>query len=226
MRVAVLGTGVVGKTIADRLAGLGHQVIVGTRDPEATLMVEETDRMGNPPMKRWLEEHPAIQLRTLPDAAAGAEMIVNATNGAGSVEALRSAGASNLAGKVLMDIANPLDFSRGMPPSLSVVNTDSLAEQIQREFPTALVVKTLNTTNASVMVQPETVHGGDHTMFLCGDDVGAKATVRTVLESFGWTDIIDLADITAARGSEMILPIWLRLMGALNTAAFNFNVVR
>ncbi|HUO46687.1 MAG TPA: NAD(P)-binding domain-containing protein [Acidimicrobiia bacterium] len=226
MRIGVLGTGMVGRTLAARLAGLGHQVMVGTRDPASTLANTEEDRMGNLPFSRWIAEQQGITLGTLNEAAFGSELIVNATSGDASLEALRSAGAENLAGKVLMDIANPLDFSGGMPPSLSVVNTDSLAEQIQSEFPEARVVKTLNTTNASIMVDPRAVSGGDHTVFLCGNDDEAKATVRGILESFGWTDIIDLGDITAARGSEMILPIWLSLMSALNTAAFNFKIVR
>jgi predicted dinucleotide-binding enzyme len=226
VHIAVLGTGLVGKTLAGRLAELGHEVTIGTRDPQSTLGITEPDRFGSPPMRQWLDEHPGVLLATQAEAAAAGELVINATSGDGSLSALRSAGSDNLAGKVLIDIANPLDFSQGMPPSLSVANTDSLAEQIQRAFPTARVVKTLNTTNARVMVNPAQVAGGDHTMFICGNDGDAKEKVRTLLESFGWTDIIDLGDITAARGAEMLLPIWVRLMGVLGTPAFNFKVAR
>ena len=161
---------------------------------------------------------------TFADAAAGADVVVNATNGAGSLAALAAAGAENLAGKVLMDIANPLDFSHGFPPSLNPVNTDSLGEQIQRAFPEARVVKTLNTMTASVMVDPASVAGGDHSVFVSGNDAAAKETVAGLLKDFGHRDIIDLGDITTARGAEMILPIWLRVWGALGTGAFNFKV--
>jgi predicted dinucleotide-binding enzyme len=142
-----------------------------------------------------------------------------------SLEALWSAGPSNLAGKVLVDVGNPLDFSHGMPPTLSVCNSDSLGEQIQREFPDAKVVKALNTMNAAVMVNPSIVPG-DHDVFVCGNDSDAKAKVSDLLRSFGWRTIVDLGDISAARGAEMVLPIWLRLMGALKTATFNFHIAR
>lgn len=225
-KFGVLGTGPVGQTIADKLAELGHRVFVGTRDPAATLAREKTDSFGNPPFKVWREQHPRVEFGTLAQAAAHAEIVVNGTNGTGSLEALRVAGATNLAGKILIDIANPLDFSRGMPPSLTVCNTDSLGEQIQREFPSAKVVKTLNTMNCYVMVAPERVGGGDHTVFVSGNDAGAKATTSELLRSFGWKDIVDLGDITTARGTEMILPIWVRTWAAIGNPMFNFKVVR
>ena len=158
---------------------------------------------------------------------AAADLVVNATSGAGSLDALRQAGEANLDGKVLVDVANPLDFSQGMPPSLSVSNTDCLGECIQREFPNARVVKTLNTVNASVMVNPGLVGGGDHTVFVSGNDPEAKALVTGLLtDGFGWRDVIDLGDITTARGAEMQMALWLRLMGSLGTPMFNFKVVR
>jgi hypothetical protein len=161
------------------------------------------------------------------EAAAPAELIVNATNGAGSIEALEAAGESNLAGKVLIDISNPLDFSQGLPPSLFVSNTDSLGEQIQRRFPQARVVKALNTMNCEVMVDPDKVPG-EHDVFLCGEDEGAKQQVAELLQSFGWPAdrIIDLGGISSARGPEMYLPLWLMLWGALGTGYFNIVVVR
>jgi hypothetical protein len=226
VRFGILGTGVVGKTIAARLAGLQHQVIVGTRNPEETLSRTEPDPYGNPPFSAWQEEHPEVRLGTFGEAAAHGEMVVNATAGAVSLEALELAGEANLNGKVLIDVSNPLDFSRGMPPTLSVSNTDSLGEQIQRRFAEARVVKTLHTMNAYLMVDPAQLAGADHTVFVGGDDAEAKAAVADLLRSFGWADIIDLGDITTARGTEMMLPVWLRLFGALQKPVFNFKIVR
>jgi predicted dinucleotide-binding enzyme len=226
MKIGVLGTGPVGQTVAAKLSELGHAVFVGTRDPAATLARNAPDNFGNPPFKVWREQHPKIQFGTLEQAAAHGEVVVNATSGTGSIEALRAAGEKHLAGKILVDIANPLDFSKGMPPSLTVCNTDSLGEQIQRAFPAARVVKTLNTMNCYVMVDPGKVAGGAHSVFLSGNDAGAKQTVGELLQSFGWEDIIDLGDITSARGTEMILPIWVRTWAALKTPMFNFRVVR
>ena len=225
MRFGILGTGVVGKTIAARLAGLGHEVKIGTRSPEETTSHAEPDAYGNPPFNAWQEEHPEVNLGTFGEAAAHGEMVVNATAGGVSLEALELAGETNLNGKILIDVANSLDFSKGMPPTLSVSNTDSLGEQIQRRFPRARVVKTLHTMNAYLMVDPAQLAGADHTVFVGGDDAEAKARVTELLESFGWSDIIDLGDITTARGTEMMLPVWLRLFGALQKPIFNFKVV-
>ena len=226
VRLGILGTGVVGKTIAAGLAGLGHEVMVGTRNPEGTLSRTEPDQYGNPPFGTWQREHPEVELGTFGEAAAHGEVVVNATAGSVSLEALDMAGEENLNGKVLIDISNPLDFSKGMPPTLSVSNTDSLGEQIQRRFAEAKVVKTLHTMNAYLMVDPAQLAGGEHTVFVCGDDAGAKGTVSELLRSMGWTDIIDLGDISTARGTEMLMPIWLRLFGALQKPIFNFKVVR
>jgi 8-hydroxy-5-deazaflavin:NADPH oxidoreductase len=226
VKFGILGTGIVGRTIASRLAGLGHEVMVGTRNPADTMSRTEPDTYGNPPFSAWQEEHPEVQLGTFGEASAHGEMVLNATAGAVSLEALELAGETNLNGKILIDIANPLDFSKGMPPTLLVCNTDSLGEQIQRRFPEAKVVKTLHTMNAYLMVDPAQLAATDHTVFVSGDDAEAKAMVTELLRSFGWTDIIDLGDITTARGSEMLLPIWLRLFGALQKPIFNFKIVR
>lgn len=225
MKIAVLGTGMVGRALAARLSGLGHHVTIGTRDPAATLARAEPDGMGNPPFSTWAQTHPQVRLAQIPAAAADAELVVNATNGSGALPALELAGADNLAGKTLIDISNPLDFSGGFPPTLFVKDTDSLGEQIQRAFPEARVVKALNTMNANLMVDPASL-GAESSVFVSGDDTDAKATVTELLQSFGHTDIIDLGDISTARGTEMLLPVWLRLMAALNTPTFNFKVVR
>jgi predicted dinucleotide-binding enzyme len=226
MKIAVLGTGTAGRTIAGKLSELGHDVAVGTRDPRATLGRTEPDAMGNPPYAAWQAEHPAARLAPFAGAAASGELIVNATGGDGSLDALARAGEENLAGKVLLDISNPLDFSQGFPPSLFVKDTDSLAERIQRAFPAVRVVKSLNTMTAAVMVDPGRVGGGDHSVFVSGNDPDAKTTVVDLLTSMGHRDVIDLGDLSTARGAEMYLPIWLRLMAALGTPFFNIKVVR
>lgn len=225
MNIAVLGTGMVGQAVAGRLHELGHSVVVGTRDPESTLARTEPDGMGNPPFSAWHAAHPGVALASFADAAAGAELVVLATSGSAAREVLGLAGADNLAGKVLVDISNPLDFSHGFPPTLFVKDTDSLGEQIQHAFPDAKVVKTLNTLTAPLMVGPTSL-AESSTVFVSGDDAQAKATVVTLLQSFGHDDVIDLGPLETARGTEMWLPLWLRLMGALGTGTFNIKVVR
>jgi 8-hydroxy-5-deazaflavin:NADPH oxidoreductase len=217
----------VGRALAGRLAELGHDVAVGTRDVEETLRRTDQDAMGNPPYAEWQQAHPAVSLLPFAEAGGHGELIVNATNGGGSLAALEAVGAANLARKVIVDVANPLDFSQGRPPILSVCNTDSLGEQIQRAYPDAQVVKTLNTMSAYVMVDPARVPGS-HDVFVAGDDQAAKATVKTLLGEFGWRgeQIIDLGGIRAARGTEMYLPLWLSLFGALGSGDFNVAVVR
>jgi predicted dinucleotide-binding enzyme len=226
MRIAVLGTGSVGRALTGTLHESGHQVTLGTRDPDATLARRDPDAFGNPPARVWLENHSGVGLATFAEAAAGAEFIVNATNGRGAIAALVSAGEDNLAGKTLLDVSNPLDPSLGIPPSLSVCNTDSLGEQIQRRFPGTSVVKALNTVTASLMVDPRQLAGGDHSVFVSGNDPEAKAVVTALLADLGHHDIIDLGDITTARGTEMYLPLWLRLMARLGTPVFNIKIIR
>ncbi|TDT76221.1 hypothetical protein DFO47_109128 [Arthrobacter sp. AG258] len=225
MKTAVLGTGMVGRTIAARLAELGHSVTIGTRDPAAAMSRTAADAMGNPAFGTWAAENPAIKVARFSDAAEGAGLIINATNGGASLDVLEQVGPENLDGAVVLDIANPLDFSNGMPPTLFVKDTDSLAEQIQRAFPAALVVKALNTMNADLMAYPGQL-SDPGSVFVSGNDAEAKAVVTGLLKDFGHQDIIDLGDITTARGTEMLLPVWLRLWGALGTPAFNFKIVR
>ncbi|HEY3418946.1 MAG TPA: NAD(P)-binding domain-containing protein [Methanomassiliicoccales archaeon] len=225
MKIGVLGTGSVGRANAARLAQLGHEVYMGTRDvPKAMSQVENNPR-GDPPIKEWLKQNPRVRLVTFREAAEKGDLIINATKGEHSIEALRAAGEQNLSGKVLMDISNPLDFSKGMPPTLLVSNSDSLGEQIQREFPKAKVVKTLNTVNAALQADPMKLANGDHDMFIGGNDPSAKAEVRQLLNQYGWKNVNDLGDITTARGMEMLLIIWVNIMGKLDTPLFNFRVV-
>lgn len=225
MKIGILGSGVVGQTLGAKLAELGHDVVLGTRRPEA---VDEARGMGGS-LRDWLDDLNGLTARVadFADAAAHGEMVINATPGVATFAALEAAGADRLRDKILIDVTNPLDFSAGFPPSLTVCNTDSLAEQIQRVYPQSRVVKTLNTVTASLMVNPSAVAQGEHTLFISGDDPAAKAQVTDWLrEWFGWRDVVDLGDLSTARGTEMFLPLWARLYGALGTGVFNLRVVR
>jgi 8-hydroxy-5-deazaflavin:NADPH oxidoreductase len=227
MKIGVFGTGIVGQTISRKLVELGHDVMVGTRDVARTIARTDPDPYGLPPFSIWLKQNPEAKVGTFADVAKHAEIVINATNGMGSLPALEQAEETNLNGKLLIDISNPLDFSKGNPPLLSVCNTDSLGEQIQRAFPNAKVVKTLNTVTANLMVNPRQLADGDHHIFVSGNDAEAKTQVTNLLTTwFGWKHIVDLGDITTARGTEMYLPIWLRLWGTLGTGMFNIQVVK
>jgi predicted dinucleotide-binding enzyme len=215
MKIAVLGTGMVGNTIGSKLIQLGHEVKMGSRTSANTKGLDWVKANGS-----------KASLGTFAEAAAFGELVFNCTNGMGALEALKLAGAKNLNGKILMDVSNPLDFSKGMPPSLSVCNTDSLGEQIQRAFPDVKVVKALNTVNCKIMVNPALVPG-DHDIFICGNDTAAKTQVTELLKTqFGWKSFLDLGDITGARAAEMVLPIWVRLMGVIGGPNFNFKIVK
>jgi predicted dinucleotide-binding enzyme len=215
MKIAIFGTGMVGNAIATKLVQLGHEVKMGSRTAD------------NAKATSWVKANGAKASQgTYADAAAFGELAFNCTAGVGSLAALEAAGKKNLAGKVLVDVSNPLDFSKGMPPTLSVCNTDSIAEQIQRAFPDTKVVKALNTTNCNLMVDASLVKG-DHDMFLSGNDAGAKGQVTEILKGwFGWKHVVDLGDVTAARAQEMFVIFWVRLYGALQSPMFNVHVVR
>jgi 8-hydroxy-5-deazaflavin:NADPH oxidoreductase len=215
MKIAVLGTGMVGETIASKLVALGHEVKMGSRSA------------NNEKAVAWAKKAGAKASQgSFADAAAFGELLFNCTSGSGSIEALNAAGKENLKGKLLLDISNPLDFSKGMPPTLFVSNTDSLGEQIQRAFPELKVVKTLNTIGAPVMVDPARIPG-EHAVFVSGNDAEAKAQVKRLLtEWLGWKQIIDLGDITTSRGTESYLPLWLRLWGVMGTPDFNIQIVK
>jgi predicted dinucleotide-binding enzyme len=218
MKIAVLGTGIVGDTIGSKLVALGHEVKMGSR---------KTD---NEKAKAFVAKNNGkASAGTFADAAAFGEIIFNCTSGAASVEALKMAGEANIKGKIIVDIANPLDFGKGAPPSLipALSNTKSLGEEIQKTFPSAKVVKTLNTMWCGLMVNPAMIDGGDHTNFICGNDTDAKQKVKSLLNEFGWKNenLLDLGDISSARGTEAVLPVWLRIWGATKSGAFNFKVV-
>ncbi len=216
MKIAVFGTGTVGNTIGSKLIELGHSVMMGSRSAD------------NEKANAFVAQHSGrAKAGTYEDAAGFGEIIFNCTAGVGSKEALQMAGEKNINGKIIVDIANPLDFSGGMPPSLAIVNTNSLGEEIQNSFPKTKVVKTLNTMWCGLMVNPGMLNGGDHQVFICGNDADAKGKVSEILRSFGWQDknILDLGDITKARGTEMYLPLWLSIYGATNNGAFNIKII-
>jgi predicted dinucleotide-binding enzyme len=217
MQIGILGTGIVGNTIGTKLVQLGNKVMMGSRtaDNQKAALWKTSAGKG-------------ASQGTFTDAAQFGEIIFNCTQGMVALAALQLAGKEALKDKILIDLSNPLDFSKGMPPSLTVCNTDSLGEQIQREFPDTKVVKTLNTVNCEVMVDPKLVNNGDHDIFLSGNDAAAKQKVKELLKTFGWKDehLNDIGDITSARGTEMVLPLWVRLMGTFGTAKFQFKIVR
>lgn len=215
MKIGILGTGDVGKTLGSKLVELGHEVRMGGREASNASAAEWVGKAGA-----------RASAGTFADAAGFGEILFNCTAGVHSLAALEAAGAAALGNKILVDVSNPLDFSKGMPPSLSVGNTDSLGEQIQRTYPAVRVVKALNTMWCGIMVNPRMLPGS-HVLFMCGNDEGAKARVAELVTSFGWRadEILDLGDIAAARGTEGILPLWLRVMGAKGSGAFNFALV-
>ncbi len=217
MKIGVLGTGMVGDTIGSRLIELGHEVMMGSRSGanEKALAFVAKHKQG-------------ARAGTFADAAAFGELIFNCTKGDSTIDALKLAG-SAINGKILIDVANPLDFSKGTPPSLipSLSNTNSLGEEIQKTFPAIQVVKTLNTMWCGLMVNPLLIGEGNHTNFICGNDTDAKARVKALLNQFGWKNenLLDLGDISNARGTEAVLPIWLRVWSATKNGAFNFKIV-
>ena len=230
MKISILGTGSVGQTIASKLIALGHEVMIGTRNIAEKLSSTARDGYGNPPFSEWHAANKAVKLGTLGDAGKFGEIIVNAVHGGSSINALKLAGAKNLSGKILIDIANPLDFSKGMPPSLisELSNTNSLGEEIQKTFPDLKVVKTLNTMWCGLMVNPKMIGDGRHVNYISGNDADAKTKVKSLLKQFGWEEeyLIDLGDITGARATEAVLPIWLRVMGVMKSGVFNFQIVK
>jgi 8-hydroxy-5-deazaflavin:NADPH oxidoreductase len=229
MKIAILGTGNVGQTIASKLITLGYEVIIGTRNVSIKLTETAKDLYGNPPFSEWHSTNSDIKLGTFSEAAAFGEILINATQGGSSINALKSVDEKSLDGKILIDIANPLDFSKGMPPCLiaELSNTNSLGEEIQKTFPKTKVVKTLNTMWCGLMVNPNLIGDGNHINYLSGNDSDAKAKVQKILNQFGWKNenTLDLGDITGARATEAILPIWLRVWNVTQNGAFNFKIV-
>ncbi|QQS65378.1 NAD(P)-binding domain-containing protein [Candidatus Saccharibacteria bacterium] len=224
MKIAILGTGMVGKAHAGRLVALGHEVALGTQDVEATKKSDKPDNAGQL-FADWLAKNQSVQLMPFHEAAEFGDIIINALSGEVSVLVLTGLN-QQIGKKIVIDIANPLDFSHGFPPTLSVSNTDSLGEQLQAAIPKARVVKAFNTLTAALQVEPSLIASGEHALFISGNDAVAKQQVTELAESYGWHTIIDLGDISTARGSEMYLPLWLRLMDALGTPMFNIAIIK
>jgi len=206
MKYGVLGTGIVGQTLAGKFVALGHDVMIGSRDAKNPKAIAWAKRAGS-----------RAVVGTFAETASFGEVLFNCTHGARSLDALRAAGETHLAGKILIDVANVL------PPDTRGV--ESLGEQIQRAFPRTHVVKALNTMNCELMVDVSKV-SGPHTVFMSGEDAAAKTEVRALLEAFGWMDIIDLGGIVTAGATEDYVPLWIALWNTLGTAHFNIHVVR
>ncbi len=229
MKIAILGTGNVGQTFATTFIAQGHEVIMGTRNVADTLARKATDNYGSLPFGEWHSKNAAVKLTTFAEAVATSDIVLNALQGAASISAISSVDKAAFDGKILLDISNPLDFSKGFPPTLldGLNNSNSLGEEIQKTLPNAKVVKTLSTMYSAIMVNPTMVGNGDHNVFIAGNDADAKAKVKDILTSFGWiaNNILDLGDISKARGVEMYLPLWLSIYGATNNGAFNIKIV-
>jgi len=213
MEIGILGTGNVGQTIGSKLVQLGHSVMLGSRDA------------AKPRAIAWAnDEGPHALHGTFRNAAEFGEIIFNCTLGAATLDALRQAGAENLNGKILIDVSNPIDYSTDKF-TLTVCNTDSLGEQIQRTYPEARVVKTLNTVNCNMMVEPNKLPGRTN-VFLSGNDPDAKETVMKILrEWFRWKSVIDLGDISTSRGVEMYMALWTNLKQVIPAERINIKVM-
>jgi 8-hydroxy-5-deazaflavin:NADPH oxidoreductase len=225
MKIGIVGGGSVGQTLASKLIGNGHDVLMGIRNPSPEELAKE--RMMTKPLTEWIAETGG-EVVTFAQAAAHGDIIFNATSGEHAIRALKLAGDGNLGGKVLIDVSNPLDFSQGMPPALlpQYDHFTSLGEEVQKTFPNARVVKAFNTVSASAMVDASFVKG-DHDLFIAGNDGDAKRTVENLARrEFGWKSFVDLGDIVGARASEHLLPLWVRLWMIGSSPAVNLKLVR
>jgi len=223
MKIGIIGSGVVAQTLGAKLIELGHDVVLGTRDPAK---LDEKKNMAGT-LREWIvKTNKKGKVATFQEAAAHGDLLFNVTNGQASIEALKLAAADKVGTKVLIDTSNELDFSKGRPPGALASQDNCLGERIQAAFPNLKVVKSLNTIGAPVMVAPQALAGGEHTVFVSGNDTPAKAATAELLKSFGWKDVLDLGDISSARGPEMYMAMWLRLWGATGTGMINVKVVR
>jgi len=229
MKIGIIGSGVVAQTLGAKLVELGHDVVLGTRD--ASKLDDKKNMAGT--LREWLAAVAKVargeakgRVVTFVEAAAHGDLLINATHGQASVDALKLARADKVGPKVLIDTANELDFSKGMPPGVLASWSNCLAERIQAAFPNLKVVKSLNTVGAPVMVAPQALAGGEHTIFVSGNDAAAKAAAAELLKSFGWKDVLDLGDIATARAPEMLMAMWLHMWRATGTGIVNVKVVR
>jgi 8-hydroxy-5-deazaflavin:NADPH oxidoreductase len=228
MKIAIFGTGMVAQTLALALHAKGHTVTLGTRDVQQARANTQPHPWGMPGFGTWYQANSSIALATFADAAASSEFIINATKGTVVLDILKGVPASAINGKVLLDASNALDTSQGMPPRVTITDTAgaSIGERLQAAYPQLRVVKGLNTLTAPLMLNPTGVAGGDSTLFIAGNDAAAKATVVALLQSYGWTDVLDLGDITAARATELMMVVWFRLWAKMGSTPFNYKIVR
>lgn len=228
MKIAIFGTGMVGQTLAVALAGKGHSVTIGTRDVKKSLATSEPNAFGMPAFGTWHKANSQIEVATFADAAGRGELIINATSGAVILEILKNVPKAAIDNKVIVDAANALDFSKGMPARVQITDTvgASVGERLQNAYPSLRVVKALNTITAFAMLNPSIVPG-DSTLFICGNDAAAKDEVTALLQSYGWKDVLDLGDISNSVATELMMPVWLRIWGKLGTnTIFNYKIVR
>ncbi len=229
MKIAIFGTGMVGQTLAVALAAKGHTVTIGTRDVAASLANTQPHPFGMPGFGTWHQQHAYLPVATFADAAARSDLLVNATKGIAILDILKDVPAASVDGKVMIDAANALDFSKGMPPRVSIADVPgaSVGERLQAAHPRLRVVKALNTLTAYAMLNPSAVQGGDSSLFIAGNDAAAKAEVTGLLQSYGWKDVLDLGDISSAGALELLMPFWLRVWSKLGqTTVFNYKIVR
>jgi len=213
MRVGVLGSGQVGQRLAAGFRGRGHEVMIGSRDP------------AKPELVRWLSgEGAGIEAGTFAAAAAHGELVVLAVLGNAAEQAIAEAGPENFSGKVVIDAMNPLDFSGGFPPKLSIAGQDSLGERVQRALPDARVVKAFNTIGSAYFVDPNFTEG-DPTMLIAGDDEDAKRAVADVLADFGWSQTVDIGGIEGSRELEAICIAWVKIGGARGAWDHGFKLL-
>lgn len=229
MKIAILGTGMVGQNLAPTLARKGHHIMIGTRDVQKTLTKLEPHPFGMPSFGQWHKDHSDIPVATFTEAVANSELLINATNGFAIIDILKAVPSASFDDKVMLDVANALDFSKGMPPRVGITDTPgaSIGESLQAAFPKLRVVKSLNTLTSFAMLNPAAIPGGDSTLFMAGNDAAAKGIVLELLRSFGWNDVLDLGDISNAGATELMMPIWLRVFGKLGqSTVFNYKIAR
>jgi len=212
-RVGVLGSGAVGRRLAAGFLSRGHDVMIGSRDP------------AKADLRQWLAEAGrGIAAGTFAQAADHGALIVLALLGEAAEAGITAAGPEKFSGKVVIDAMNPLDFSGGFPPKLSVSGQDSLGERVQRALPEAKIVKAFNIIGNDYFVDPR-FREGLPTMLIAGDDGGAKSLVRDVLADFGWSDVIDIGGIEGSRELEAICIAWVKIGGVRGAWDHGFKLL-
>lgn len=220
MKIGILGSGDVGRKLGDGLIEIGHEVKIGTRDPNKEQIVQWLRNHGN-------GEKQKASVGSFTEAASFEDMVIIATQWDGTINAIKMADSAtkNFAGKIVIDVTNPLDFSKGMPPKLAVGHTDSAGETVQRLLPDAKVIKTFNIVGNPHMVHPD-FPCGPPTMFICGNDEEAKKMIMdSILTPFGW-ETIDIGGIEGARLLEPLAMLWITYYFRTNNGNHAFKLLR